>query len=372
VKRRLHVTKLRGAEKSTVPGPTVEVPLSKGGEWRVIKPGGRSSVSGIVATVFGCSGFVGRYAVNALGSIGSQCIVPYRGDGMNVRHLKLMGDLGQIVPVPFDIADEESVARAVSRSNVVVNLIGARFETMNYSFHDVNVKVAWRIAKIAKQCGVERFVHMSCLGADANSPSVGMRTKYEGEVVVKSLFPEATILRPAPIFGHEDSFLNRLAAIINMSPFFPNFGDHLSQQLQPIYVLDVAQAVLNAIMSTQAQGQTYELGGPEVFSVEEIVKMIRREIYHDGRPILWLPEIVGKAFASVMELSPRTNWRLFTQNDLFQAKTPQVVGETAQGLTALNITPTPISNIAGAVLLRHRGNRGPDVQGRSRKMAEPA
>jgi len=265
--------------------------------------------------------------------------------------------------VPFDIADEDSVAKAMARSNVVVNLIGSRFETFNYSFHDVNVKIAWRLAKIAKQAGVERFIQVSALGADPNSASVSMRTKSEGEDAVRSHFPDATVLRPAPIFGHEDIFLNRFADIINAGPVFPNFGDHLAQKLQPIYVVDVAQAILNAIASTSSPGKTYELGGPEVFTAEEVLKMIRHEIFRPHRPIVWFPDLAGRLAASLWELFPRNRWRMFTQDILFQAKTHLVVGEKALSLVELNVTPTPISAVAGPILLRHRGHRGPDKQG---------
>ena len=143
------------------------------------RPGGRQSVSGVVATVFGSSGFIGRYVVNHLGRIGSQVIVPYRGDGMNSRHLRLNGDLGQIVPVPFDMFDEESIVKAVNRSNVVINCIGSRYETANFKYDDVNFKIAHRLAKISKQMGVTRFIHMSCYGAAPDAESSYFQSKFK-------------------------------------------------------------------------------------------------------------------------------------------------------------------------------------------------
>jgi NADH dehydrogenase (ubiquinone) 1 alpha subcomplex subunit 9 len=203
--------------------------------------GGRQSVSGITATVFGAYGFLGRYVVNRLGRIGSQCVIPYRGDGMNTRHLKVMGDLGQMVFLPIDLTDEESIRYAVRNSNVVINMIGANMETNNYSYHDVNVKVTHRIAKICAEAGgVQRFIHVSAAGADKNAKSKFLQTKAEGEEVVKGFFPEATIIRPCSMYGDEDKFFNNIANMLNFFPVVPLVGTG-EQKLQPIFVQDVAQ-----------------------------------------------------------------------------------------------------------------------------------
>lgn len=150
------------------------------------RPGGRQSVSGIVATVFGGSGMLGRFVVNHLGRIGSQVITPYRSaDGMNVRHLKLAGDLGQIVPIPFDMADMDSIRRCVAKSNVVINCIGLRHETVHYSFDDVHAKIAYRLAQVSKAVGVERFIQISAVGADPKSGSKYFQSKAMGEQNVR-------------------------------------------------------------------------------------------------------------------------------------------------------------------------------------------
>jgi len=287
---------------------------------------------------------------------------------MNARHLKLAGDLGQIVPVPFDVFDKDSIARSVAKANVVINLIGNRYETIHFGWHDTNVKLAHRIAKIAKEAGVERYIHMSALGASNRSPSRFLRSKAEGEDVVRSIYPDATILRPATIFGHEDKFLNRYGDLLNFAPAFPNFGRHLDQEVQPIYVVDVAQAVLAAITSQQAPGKTYELGGPDVFTQRQILEMIRGEIYRDERPIIPLPEFVGRAAAALMQRLPRDNWKQWTTDILDQAQIPLVVRPGSLTLADLGVKGTPIAAQAASILLRHRHARGPQIQGQTNLM----
>lgn len=263
------------------------------------RPGGRQSVSGIIATVFGASGFIGRYTVSSLGSIGSQVIIPYRGDGMNIRHLKMAGDLGQIVPVPYQISDETSIRKSLQRSNVVINLIGSRYQTVNYSLDDVNVKIPFRLASISKQCGVERFIHISCVGADRNSPSEYYRSKWEGEEAVRQVYPDVTIIRPTVVFGAEDRFLNWIATMGERFIALPvvNRGQQL---LQPIYVDDVAKAILSAVLYEDSIGKTYEIAGPNIYTYQEIVDMINVAMYGDVR-LLQVPEWVARFYGRFWE-----------------------------------------------------------------------
>jgi len=243
--------------------------------------GGRSSVSGIIATVFGATGYVGRYVVNNLGRTGSQVIIPFRGDEHNYRHLKVMGDIGTIVPFRYDIRDVESVKTAISRSNVVINLIGNIYETNYYTHEDINVKIPRMLAYLSAEAGVERFIHFSCLGADVNSKFKFQRTKAEGEKAVLEVFPGATIIKPAPIYGHYDYFLNTIATSAKKTFFVPILNEG-KNKIQPIYVLDVANAVMNAILNDTTMGKTYCLGGKKVFSMMEIVDMVYKSIQRDS------------------------------------------------------------------------------------------
>lgn len=176
--------------------------------------GGRSSFSGIVATVFGTTGFMGRYVVNKLGKIGSQLIIPYRCDPYHVRHLKLAGDLGQVLFQPFHLQDVASIKKAVKYSNVVINLIGREWETKNFKFDDVHVTGARAIARACKEAGVPRLIHVSALNVTdkperfvMKKPSNFFSSKYRGELAVLEEFPDATIIRPSDVYGQEDRFL---------------------------------------------------------------------------------------------------------------------------------------------------------------------
>jgi NADH dehydrogenase (ubiquinone) 1 alpha subcomplex subunit 9 len=205
---------------------SARAPAVKGSGHLVRKgTGGRSSVSGIVAAVFGATGFLGRYLVQQLAKMGSQVLVPFRGCEDSHRHLKLMGDLGQIVPMKYHPRDVDSIKAVMAKSNVVVNLIGREHETRNYGFEEVNHHMAEQLAMIAKEHGgIMRFIQVSCLGASSASPSRMMRTKAAGEESVLKEFPEATIMRPATMVGTEDRILNRWAQFVKNWGFLPLVG----------------------------------------------------------------------------------------------------------------------------------------------------
>jgi len=246
--------------------------------------GGRSSFSGIVATVFGASGFVGRYVVNRLGKIGSQIIVPYRGDPYVVRPLKLCGDLGQVLFLPYHLEDEESIRKAMKYSNVVINMVGRDSPTMNFSFKDVHIEGARRLARIAKESGVEKFLHFSSLNATLEPQpfytyggSQFLKTKYLGEEAVRSEFPEAIIFRPADIFGQEDRFLgyymNSMRRSLKTVPMWRKGADTIKQ---PVFVSDIATGVVNAIQDEDAMGQTFDCIGPHRYYLNDLVNYFYR------------------------------------------------------------------------------------------------
>lgn len=323
-----------------------------------IKYNGRQSVSGVTATVFGAYGFVGRYVVNRLGRIGSQCIIPYRGDGMSTRHLKVMGDLGQIVFHPMDLTDVESIKQSVKKSNVVINLIGANHETKNYSYDDVHVKVTHRIAKICAEAGgVKRFIHVSAAGADPESESAFLKTKGLGEQVVKDFFPQATIIRPCQIFGDEDKFLNTLGDAVNFFPIVPMLGDG-EQKLQPIYVQDVAQCIVNAMVNSDAPGKTYTLGGPEVLTQSQVIDFVSDAVCRDESAGLGLPDAGIRAFAKALTFLPKS-WRIVNPDDVNQLYCNTTVPKGALGCEDLGLKPVTLEKEGTTVLIRHRGQRDP-------------
>jgi len=234
-------------------------------------PGGRSTTTGQVATVFGCTGFLGRYLVHKLAKQGTQVVIPYREED-DKRHLKVMGDLGQIIPMEWSLRNDTQIEECLRHSNVVYNLVGRDHETKNYRFPDVHVEGARRIARIAQQAGVARLIHVSHLNARHDSPSKFLRSKAEGEEAVSEAFPGSTIVRPGWLFGHEDRLLNTVAR--HPIAFRINNQETL---IRPSHVLDVAEAMKIMMNADSTMGQTFSLGGPKAYTFEEIIAIAELE-----------------------------------------------------------------------------------------------
>uniref|UniRef100_A0A7S0VSX6 NAD-dependent epimerase/dehydratase domain-containing protein n=1 Tax=Hemiselmis tepida TaxID=464990 RepID=A0A7S0VSX6_9CRYP len=244
-------------------------------------PGGRSSVSGVTATVLGSTGMLGRYVVNKLGRVGSQVVVPYRGNEEDSRHLKLMGDLGMIVPMPFHARDFDSIVKTVERSDIVINCIGKQELTMNFNFFGANVETAHNIARACAEAGVPRLIHVSALAADEGSPSEWVRRKAEGEQAVLSHFPGATIVRPSVMFGEEDKFLNLIAKWYQIMGVCPMYGA-ANNKIRPVYVDDVAEAIRAVVFDPVKDGGVYDLEGPEEYTLRQIVEWVRVQTQREG------------------------------------------------------------------------------------------
>ncbi|GMH38510.1 hypothetical protein BSKO_06394 [Bryopsis sp. KO-2023] len=259
-------------------------------------PGGRSSVSGVVATVFGATGFLGRYVVNALAKMGSQVVVPYRCDDMDMQHIRQMGDLGQIICLPdFDVRDESKIKHAISQSSVVINLMGAQLETWNFSYNDIHVEAARRVAQIAKASPlVERFIHVSALGADTSASSERLKSKLEGEKQVLEVIPESTVFRPGYIVGIEDRFYNVIASLGKSLPYIPLI-DGGATRVQPVYVRDVADALLESLKSKDTCGKTYNLAGPDILTMAQAVDLVFDEM-REKRTTMYFPAPLAKMF----------------------------------------------------------------------------
>jgi NADH dehydrogenase (ubiquinone) 1 alpha subcomplex subunit 9 len=273
--------------------------------------GGRSSFSGDVVTVFGGSGFIARGVANRLGKNGSQIIFPYRGDHYKMMRLKVVGDLGQVLFCPFELMDEESIRRAVSRSNIVINLIGRGIETKNFSYKDVNVTGPANIAKICREMGVKRLVHMSSINARAEpktaflkNGSDWLRTKYEGEQAVRNEFPDATIFRCSDVYGQQDTFINQIFSKLNTAgKSVPLFMKGLNTVKQPVFMSDVVTGIMNSLYDPEAVGQTYEAVGPERFTMNDLVRYMyeqtgrtHEEYGFNITELMLEPRVFAKAF----------------------------------------------------------------------------
>lgn len=243
--------------------------------------GGRSSFSGNVVTIFGASGMTGRILANRLGKEGSQLIIPYRGDPWDVRSIKLVGDLGQVLFQEIDIKNPDSIKKAIQYSNIVINVMGSDYETSNFSYEDVNVNAARFIARAARECRVDRLIHFSSLNASPNpqkiyfKPSKFLITKYEGELAVKEEFNNAVIIRPSNIYGESDRFLyyytNELRRGLSSIPLW-NKGE--STIKMPVHQFDVADGIMKIIHNRDIKGVTYDFVGPDAYLLSEIVDYI--------------------------------------------------------------------------------------------------
>ena len=256
-----------------------DVQITRTGKPILRVSGGRSSLGGHTATVFGATGFLGRYIVNRLARAGNTVVIPYR-DEMAKRHLKVSGDLGRVVFIESDLRNTASIEESVRHSDIVYNLIGRDYPTKNFDFQDVHVEGTHRIASAVAKYDVDRFIQVSSHSVHPESPSQFFRTKWEGERVARDLFPETTIVRPSPMFGFEDRLLHRLARATNV--FTCN---HMSERFWPVHVIDVGQALEQIGMDDSTAGQTYELYGPKNYSMKEISELVDREIIKKRRHV---------------------------------------------------------------------------------------
>lgn len=313
-----------------------------------------------LVTVFGGSGFLGRHLVRRLAARGARVTVAVRNPD-SALFLKPMGDVGQITPVGVDVRDGPAVAAAVRGAEEVVNLVGVLYETKRQSFGAIHAQGAERIAKAAKAAGAKRLVHVSAIGADRNSSAAYARSKAEGEAAVMAAYPAATILRPSIIFGPEDDFFNRFAALTRIWVALPLFGGG-ETRFQPVYVGDVADAVMSALAAEGTAGTTYELGGPRVYSFRQLMELILAEIGRK-RILLPLPFAVADAMGSVTDALMGVLQSLplpfevpppITADQAKLLRTDNVVSPGAPGLADLGITPTAAEMILPTYLDRFR------------------
>ena len=286
-------------------------------------------------TVFGGSGFLGRQIVKRLADDGADVRVAVRRPE-RASFLTKARRAGQIAPVHADVWDEASVTPVVDGSEAVINTVGHYVERGKATFEAIHGQGALHVARASAMAGVRRLVHISGLGADPTSDSPYVRARGIGEGLVKEAFPGATILRPSIIFGPEDTFLNRLAALARVMPVLPLFGGGKTK-LQPVYVGDVAEAVARALATPAAEGKVYELGGPRVYTYKALVQLVLTQI---GRKRLLMP---FPYFAwEVLAGLPN---RPVSRDQVKLMKKDNVVSAQALNLLSLGIEPTPVEAI---------------------------
>lgn len=306
-----------------------------------------------VATVFGGSGFIGRHVVQRLAAAGYTVRVAGRDTALAAR-LRPMGRVGQVVPVYGAFGDETSLAECVAGARVVVNLVGILAERRRGDFERIHHRAAGRIAELAARQGTERLVQVSAIGADQASPSRYGRSKAAGERAVSGAFPGAAIVRPSIVFGPGDDFFNRFAAMARLLPVMPVVSG--ATRLAPVHVGDVADAIAALTAPGHPPG-IWELGGPEVLTMRELLGWIVRQTGR-SRPLVGVPGVVAKMQAALLGLLPNPP---LTTDQLAMLSRDNVPAPGAPGLAALGITPTPIEAVVPRYLERFR-KAGTQVQ----------
>ena len=304
-----------------------------------------------VVTIFGASGFVGRYVVREFARTGARIRAAVRRPE-RAGFLRPMGDVGQIAPVAANVRDDASVAAAVKGADAVVNLVGVLAERGRQTFAAVHAEGARRVAEAAADAGVRTLVHVSAIGADPGAQANYAATKGEGEEAARRAFPAAAIVRPSIVFGPEDDFFNRFAALARLAPALPLLGGGRTK-FQPVYVGDLAKAVAAIAADPRHQSGIHELGGPEIFSFRDLMTILLRQIGR-RRLLVPVPFSVATCQAAVMERLPAP---LLTRDQVKMLRSDNVISGNFPGFSELGIEPTSCASILPTYLRRYR--RGP-------------
>lgn len=302
-----------------------------------------------LVTLFGGSGFIGRYAARTLVEAGYRVRVAVRRPHL-AGEVRLAGAPGWVDIVQANIRDKESVAKAVDGADAVVNLVGILFEKGRQSFEGAQRDGAINVAEACRDAGIERFVHISAIGANPESKADYAETKGEAETAIREILPSTVILRPSIVFGPEDDFFNRFAAmsahpISSIAPFLPAIGGGTTK-LQPVYAGDVADAIANAVQREDVAGKIYELGGPSIYTFKELYGFIGETI-HRKRFAMPLPFFVAKPMGLAFGTLFRHVWPLssgifgpppITGDQVEMLKTDNVVSDGALTLADLGVT----------------------------------
>jgi len=314
-------------------------------------------MTGKLAVVFGGSGFIGRNVVRELAKRGWRVRAAVRRPH-HAQFLRPMGAVGQVQLFQANVRHRPSVERAIAGADAVINLVGILHQEGAQNFSRVQAQGSAAIAEAAARAGVKSFVHVSAIGADAESDSLYARTKGEGERAVIEAVPTATILRPSVVFGPEDQFFNKFATLMSMAPALlplPLLFGGGGAKFQPVYVDDVADAICAALERPDAAGKVYELGGPRVYTFRQLLEFVLAETCHRRIlapvPFALAPLVgfIGECVGAVPFFAPPV-----TRDQIKLLKRDNVVSDGAAGLKDLGVTPKTVESIVPAYLVRFR------------------
>lgn len=307
-----------------------------------------------LVTIYGGSGFVGRYIARRMAKEGWRVRVAVRRPN-DALFVKPYGVVGQVEPVACNIRDDASVRAAMKGADAVVNCVGILNRSGKNTFDSVQADGAARIARLAAEEGVAHLVHLSAIGADENSPSIYQQTKAAGEKAILAAFPKAVILRPSVIFGNEDGFFNRFAAMSRFGPVLPVVG--ANTRFQPVFVDDVAQAAVLGITGKAAPG-IYELGGPDVETFRDLMRRML-QVIRRRRLIINIPFFAASIMGGAFDLLQAVTLGLIqngmvTRDQVRNLRADNVVTPGAKGFPDLGITPTAMEAVLPEYLWRYR------------------
>lgn len=303
-----------------------------------------------IVTVIGGSGFVGSYVCRELLKAGYMVNIASRNPDRALA-IKTSGAVGQASISHCNIRNAESVRLAIGRSYAVVNLVGILYQSHKQKFPVIQAKGAETVAQICKEAGVERLIHFSALGVDKATSSAYARSKLNGEKAVMAAFPNATIIRPALIFGQEDNFFNKFARMAVFAPFLPLIGGGKTL-FQPVYVVDIADAVVAILEQQKSRQKTYELGGPKVYSFKELLRLILK-LTQRHKPLIPVPFPIAKMLGAFLEFLPNPP---LTHDQVRLLQYDNTVEGKSLGFKSLGIRPLPLEQIVPRYLERYKAN----------------
>jgi NADH dehydrogenase len=303
---------------------------------------------GKVVCIFGASGFIGRHLIRRLTKKDFRIVAATRSPYLH-GYLKPLGNPGQIDLEKVNLFDEERLRNLVKNSDVVINLVGILHETKKQKFEDIHAKFPDLLSKLCSELNIKKFVHISALGINETVSSQYMQSKLKGEKSIINNFNRSVILRPSVIFGPEDKFFNQFASIAEFFPVLPLIGGGLTY-FQPIYVGDIAKSIMAVLEKEEINNNIFELGGPEIFTFKELMKILLKEI-NKKRFLVPIPFLFAKFQAKILQLLPKP---LLTTDQIEMLKYDNIVTNKYPTLKDLKISPKAIKEVLPSYIWRFR------------------